>query len=96
MDDDIRAFEEESNFNTARRDIISRFQMEHPIFDALVGKGTLQSLCESFETPAMRVRSKAPYLSLLEEMVSSCCCSGSSDKKHFAYAKVGIREESLI
>ena len=92
MDGDIRAFEQESYFSTARRDIILHFQMEHPTFDALVDKGTLQSLCESFEleTPAKRVRSREPYLSLLEEIVSSCCCSGSSDKKHFAYAKIGI------
>lgn len=96
MDDDIRAFEEESNFNTARQDILSHFRMEHPIvYDqynicALVSKGTLknmklgllQSLCESFEleTPSKKVRSKALYLSLLEQMVSSCSCSGSSDK----------------
>ena len=96
MDDDIRAFEEETNFNATRQDILSHFQMEHPIvYDqynicTLVSKGTLknmklgllQSLCENFEleTPAKRVRSKAPYLSLLEQMVSSCSCSGSSDK----------------
>lgn len=96
MDDDIRAFEEESNFSTSRQQILSHFQMEHPIvyhqynICALVSKGTLknmklgllQSLCEKFEleTPANRVRSKAPYLSLLEEMVSSCSCSGLSEK----------------
>jgi len=95
MDDHIRTFEEESNFSTTRQDILSHFQMEHPIvYDqynicALVSKGTLrnmklgllQSLCKSFElqTPAKRVRSKAPYLSLLEQMVSSCSCSGLSD-----------------
>lgn len=74
MDDDIRAFEEESNFSTSHQQILSHFQMEHPIvYDqynncALVSKGTLtnmklgllQSLCEKFEleTPAKRVRSK--------------------------------------
>ena len=96
MDDDICAFEEETNFNPSRQDVLSHFQVEHPIvcdqynICDLVSKGTLknmklgllQSLCESFEleTPAKRVRSKAPYLSLLEQMVSSCSCSGSSDK----------------
>jgi len=96
LDDDIRAFEEESNFSTSRQDILSHFQMEHPIvYDqynicALVSKGTLknmkldllQSLCEKFEleTPANTVRSKAPYLSILEQMVSSCSCSGLSEK----------------
>ena len=96
MDDDIPAFEEETNFNASREDVLSHFQVEHPIvcdqhnICALVSKGTLkdmklgllQSLCENFEleTPAKRVRSKAPYLSLLKQKVSSCSCSGSSDK----------------
>lgn len=96
MDDDIRASEEETNFYTARQDILSHLQLEHPIvydqYDICteVSKGTLknlklgllQSLCESFEleTPAKRVRSKALYVSLLEQMVSSCSCSASSEK----------------
>ena len=91
MGDDIRAFEEETNFNASRQDVLS-----HPIvcdrynICALVSKGTLKnmklgllkSLCVKFEleTPAKRVRSKAPYLSLPEQVVSSCSCSGSSDK----------------
>ena len=95
MDDDIRAREEEANFDTARQDILSYIQLEHPIVHdqynicAMARKGTLkklklgllQSLCETFalETPAEKVRSKAPYLSLLEKMVSSCSCSGVSD-----------------
>ena len=96
LEEDICASEEETNFNTARQDILSALQLEHPIvYDqykicALVRKGTLKNMklgllqlfCERFEleSPAKKVRSKAPYLSLLEQMVSDCSCSGSSDK----------------
>ena len=91
LDDDLRASQEETNFDAARQDILSHLDLKHPIiydqYDicALVRKrtlknlklGLLQSLCDCFEleTPAKRVRSKAPYISLLEEMVSCCSCS---------------------
>ena len=91
-EDDIRACEEEIHFNAARQEILSSLQLEHPIvYDQyniceLTKKGTLknmklgllQFLCENFEleSPAKKVRSKAPYLSLLEKMVSNCSCSG--------------------
>ena len=94
--DDIRASEEEINFDRARHDILSHLQQEHPIvydqYDicALARKGTLkslklgllQSLCECFslKTPVRKVRSKAPYIALLEEMVSCCSCSSSSER----------------
>jgi len=50
VDDDICAFEEESNFSTTRQDILSHFQIEHPIvynqynICALVSKGTQENL----------------------------------------------------
>lgn len=91
LDADIRASEEEINSYRARHDILSHLQQEHPpVYDqydicALAKKGTLkslkldllQSLCECFslKTPVKKVRSKAPYIALLEEMVSCCSCS---------------------
>ena len=74
----------------------SRLRVEHPIvydqYDicAMVKNSTLKSLklgllqllCESFEleTPTPKLRKKAPYIALLEQMVSSCSCSGLSPK----------------
>ena len=94
LDDDIQASQEEVNYTTARQEILSRLQLEHPIvYDqynicAMVKKGTLnnlklgllQLLCENFEleTPAIKLRKKAPYIALLEQMVSSCSCSDPS------------------
>ena len=91
--DDIRASQEEINFATARHDIVSHLQQEHPIvydqYDicSLARKGTLKSLklgllqslcvCLSLKTPVKKVRSKAPYIALLEEMVS--CSLRNSD-----------------
>ena len=96
LDDDIQASQEEANYATARQEILSRLQVEHPIvYDqynicAMVKNSTLKSLklgllqllCENFEleTPAPKLRKKAPYIALLEQMVSSCSCSGLSPK----------------
>ena len=96
LDDDIQASQEEANYATARQEILSRLQVEHPIvYDqynicAVVKNSTLKSLklgllqllCENFEleTPAPKLRKKAPYIALLEQMVSSCSCSGLSPK----------------
>ena len=96
LDDDVQASQEEENYATARQEILSRLQVEHPIvydqYDicAMVKNSTLKSLklgllqllCEIFEleTPALKLRKKAPYISLLEQMVSSCSCSGLSPR----------------
>ena len=95
-DDDIRASQEEINFDTARHDILSHLQQEHPIiydqydicFLARKGKlmsfkfGLLQSLCERFslKTPVRKVGSETPYIALLEEMVSCCFCGSPPEK----------------
>ena len=96
LDDDVQASQEEENYATARQEILSRLQVEHPIvydqYDicAMVKNSTLKSLklgllqllCEIFEleTPALKLRKKAPYISLLEQMVSSCSCSDLSHR----------------
>ena len=95
-DEDLRAHEEEMNYAAARCDILSKLHLEHPIvYDqynicTMAKNGTLktlklgllQLLCESFEleTPAVKLRKKTPYLTLLENLVSSCSCSRPSVK----------------
>lgn len=92
--DDIQAIEEETNFDNARQDIISTLQEKHPIvldqynICELVNNGglrklklgLLQHICESFEldTPESKPRKKAPYISLIEDLVSYCSCTRSS------------------
>ena len=88
---DALAVEEEVNFSTARDRVLSSLNVTHPIvvdqYDlcALVRSkeikklkvGLLQVLCESLDlqAPIPPVRKKAPYVSLLQELVESCSCS---------------------
>ena len=88
---DALAVEEEVNFSTARDRVLSSLNVTHPIvvdqYDlcALVKSkeikklkvGLLQVLCESLDlqAPIPPVRKKAPYVSLLQELVESCSCS---------------------
>ena len=87
---DVSAFVEEANFRDAREAILSTFQLEHPIVhdqynicdmaqDGVLKKlklPLLKELCNEFqlEEPSDK-RKKAPYIALLEEMVSCCSCS---------------------
>jgi len=87
---DILAGEEEQNFETARDTILSSMNLQHPItYDhynvcAMVEDDTMKSLklpflqlmCQSLglDVPQPPVRRKAPYLSLLKEVVSNCSC----------------------
>ena len=92
--EDIHAIEEEANFNNARQDILSSLQGKHPIvldqynICELTGSGELkkmklgllQHICESFDldVPPNKPRKKAPYVTLIEELVSSCSCTTGS------------------
>ena len=95
-DDDLRAAEEEQDFNSARENILSLLQVQHPIvynqYDicSMVKKGTLKNfklemlklICESFEldvSSTKPIRKKAPYISLLTEMVEGCSCTKAGD-----------------
>jgi hypothetical protein len=87
---DVCASVEETNFNEAREKIISSLQLEHPIVVDqynvcdMVKKNTLKNLkvamlqimCQQLdlEMPKTPVRRKAPYIELLEEIVSDCSC----------------------
>ena len=87
---DVRAFEEENNFDVARKLAVSSMQLEHPIIhdqynicfmaahDSLkhLKVGMLQTICTRLElnVPEKPIRKKAPYLALLEEVVSQCSC----------------------
>ena len=111
-DDDIRASQEEINFDTARHDILSHLQQEHPIiydqydicFLARKGKlmsfkfGLPQSLCERFslKTPVRKVRSETPYIALLEETVSCCFCGSPPEKWSASMALVNGTRYSSV
>ena len=95
---DALAVEEEVNFPTARNRVLSSLNVTHPIvvdqYDlcALVKSkeikklkvGLLQVLCESLDlqAPIPPVRKKAPYVSLLQELVESCSCSNMQIVKY--------------
>lgn len=90
-DHDVLAVEEQVNFCLARDSVLSSLQICHPIvvdqYDicALVKSkavkklkvALLQVFCESLElqVPSPQVRRKAPYVALLQKLVSSCSCS---------------------
>ena len=90
-DHDVLAVEEQVNFCLARDSVLSSLQICHPIvvdqYDicALVKSkavkklkvALLQVFCESleFQVPSPQVRRKAPYVALLQKLVSSCSCS---------------------
>ena len=92
--EDIHAMEEEANFDNARQDIFSALQGKHPIvLDQYniceltrsgelkkMKLGLLQHICESFDldVPPNKPRKKAPYVTLIEELVSSCSCTTGS------------------
>ena len=92
--EDIHAMEEEANFDNARQDILSSLQGKHPIvldqynICELTGSGelkkmklgVLQHICESFDldVPPNKPRKKAPYVTLIKELVSSCSCTTGS------------------
>ena len=87
---DALAVEEEANFCAARDSVLSSLQISHPIvvdqynICALVKSkgvkklkvGLLQVLCENLElqVPTPSVRSKAPYIDLLINLVKDCSC----------------------
>ena len=82
--------EEEANFDNARQHILSSLQGKHPIvldqynICELTGSGELkkmklsllQHICESFDLDVPR--KKAPYVTLIKELVSSCSCTTGS------------------
>ena len=86
--------EEEANFDNARQNILSFLQGKHPIvldqynICELTGSGELkkmklgllQHICESFvlDVPPNKPRKKAPYVTLIGELVSSCSCTTGS------------------
>ena len=88
---DVLAVEEQVNFSTARDSVLSSLHITHPIvvdqYDlcALVKSkevkklkvGLLKALCETLDlkAPIPPVRRRAPYISLLQELVHCCSCS---------------------
>ena len=89
--DDSLAIQGERDFRESRNAVLSSTSMQHPILCnqynicAMVRSKSLeklklpmlQHLCQQFCLDAPRVRKKAPYLSLLEKLVSGCSCSES-------------------
>lgn len=89
-DTDVQASQEETNFAHTRQLALSSMQLEHPVaydqYDicSMVERNTLknlkvgmlQTICTSLEldVPATPIRKKAPYLALLNEVVSKCSC----------------------
>ena len=89
-ENDLAAFEEESNFAAARTAALQNINMEHPItYDQynicnMVAHGTLkelklfmlQSMCKDLEldVPTKDIRAKAPYIKLLSEATLRCTC----------------------
>ena len=93
---DIEAANDEENFTSARESVLATLQLVHPIVCdqqnvcemAEAGTlerqklGQLQFLCNELglDVPDPPVRKKAPYVTLLQELVQGCTCmdSGSS------------------
>ena len=89
-DSDELAIEDEVNFSRAKESVITALHVQHPIsYDQHDGccmvkdkslkklkLGVLKLLCESLNIsmPAEQ-RRKAPYISLLEDLVKTCSCS---------------------
>ena len=84
---DIRASQEEINFNQAK-DAVETIQLQHPLvydqYNLMAMEGTLKNLklsmlqrvCEDLELdiPLPPIRRKAPYLALLEDITNKCTC----------------------
>lgn len=89
-DNDVDAYEEETNFSTARAAALQTLQLEHPItYDqynvcSMVANSTLknlklvllQDMCKGLElnVPKKDVRKKELYKNLLTEVVEKCSC----------------------
>ena len=89
-DSDVLAIEDEENFSRAKESVMTALHVQHPISndqydvrsmvkDKSLSKlklGVLKLLCENLNIsmPADQ-RRKAPYISLLEDLVKTCSCS---------------------
>ena len=89
-EDDLEAATEEDNFATARESVLATLQLVHPIIcdqqnvcelvkgDSLAKQklGQLQFFCTELglDVPCPPVRRKAPYVTLLQELVQKCSC----------------------
>ena len=89
-EDDLAAVTEEENFVTARESVLTAIQLVHPIIcdqqnvcemvkaGSLVKQkvGQLQFFCTELGLDVLSppVRRKAPYVTLLQELVQKCGC----------------------
>lgn len=89
-EDDLAAVTEEENFVTARESVLTAIQLVHPIICdqqnvcemvkagslAKQKVGQLQVFCTELglDVPSPPVRRKAPYVTLLQELVQKCGC----------------------
>ena len=102
-DSDVLAIGDEVNFSRAKESVITALHVQHPISydqhdvccmvkDKSLKKlklGVLKLLCESLNIsmPADQ-RRKAPYISLLEDLVKTCSCSSGLDSS--LYLRVSL------
>ena len=95
-EEDMRAATDEANFANARESVLATLQLGHPIVcgqqnlcdmvkaDSLSKQkmGQLQFFCSELglDVPTPPVRKKAPYVTLLQDLVLGCSCmvSGTS------------------
>ena len=89
-DTDIRAVQQEQEFNVTSQDILYEVQLQHPVaFDNLnmcymhkkgnmktLGIAMLKTVCKYFgvSTEGFHERHKAEYLFALRELVKGCGC----------------------
>lgn len=91
-DQDILAMEDEQNFYSAKESVMAELHVQHPISydqydicsmvkDKTLTKlklAVLKLLCENLNlSMPPDQRKKAPYISLLEDLVKTCTCSTS-------------------
>ena len=89
-DPDISAMEDEENFSKAKEAVMDALHVQHPVsydqYDictlvkenklAKLKLGVLKVMCENLSIPVPPDRRrKAPYISLLEDLVKNCSCS---------------------
>ena len=89
-DPDISAMEDEENFSKAKEAVMDALHVQHPVsydqYDictlvkekklAKLKLGVLKVMCENLSIPVPPDRRrKAPYISVLENLVKNCSCS---------------------